>query len=552
MTKVTRSRLTTTASLVLLFVIFYILSQFDIRENFSLQSHDPYELNESWTVSYGNETLNNISLPYDLNLEPNTKYSIKTQLPNLDQNRNTLLIRSSMQDMWVYLDNELIYEHVKPEKELIYTPYASVWLTVTLPNNYQGKELRIDIRSPISSFSGMINTIKLDSKDILLFGLIEDQFFGLIIISLLFFTGIGLILMALFLKISEDSRMLFLGLMATTTSLWLFTESRLLQFITGNRFILGSLAYIMIPLMAIFFALYIREAVFTQVKHKEYTSYFVYIMQGFILLSILLEVFGIQSFIETMNYELILILISAIIAIYYMVIENKVYDNKTAKQLFKFTIVLLVSLILEAVTFYLGAFGFTSIFIRIGSFIFFLLLTIDTIIYVRKSMEQRSETALLEKLAYKDFLTGGLNRTSYEKGLEKRIDSKQSFRLNLMDLNYLKYINDNFGHNVGDEAIKHVYEALELAFKDIGTCYRIGGDEFSVIMDNIDPIINQEAINRFNQLLDEINQTFVFQLEVAIGTDIYMVDKWEQFSKFYHHVDQKMYEDKTKIKSAKS
>lgn len=552
MTKVTRSRLTTSALLILLIVFFYFVSQIDTREDFSLRSHNAYELNEGWTVTYDDETLSNISLPYDLNLKPSTKYSIRTELPNLEPDRNTLLIRSSMQDMWVYLDNKLIYEQIKPEKGLIDTPSASVWLTVNLPVNYQGKELRIDISSPISSFSGVINSIKLDSKDVLLFGLIEEQLFGLVVISLLLFTGAGLILLSLFLKISEDSRILYLGFVAFTTSLWLLAESRLLQFITGNRFILGSFAYIVIPLMSIFFALYVREAVITDKRFKKYISYFVYVMQVSILLSILLQVLGIQSYIQSMNYELIMILIGAITACGFMIVEVRNYQNLTAKRLAKFTIVLLVSLLLEVVSFYLGTFQFTSSFLRVGSFIFFLLLTIDTISYVRESMQQRSETALLEKLAYKDFLTGGLNRTSYEKDLEKRIDSKQSFRLNLMDLNYLKYINDNFGHNVGDEAIKHVYEALELAFKDIGTCYRIGGDEFSVIMDNIDPIINQEAINRFNQLLDEINQTFVFQLEVAIGTDIYMVDKWEQFSKFYHHVDQKMYEDKTKIKSAKS
>ena len=139
-----------------------------------------------------------------------------------------------MQDMWVYLDNKLIYEQIKPEKGLIDTPSASVWLTVNLPVNYQGKELRIDISSPISSFSGVINSIKLDSKDVLLFGLIEEQLFGLVVISLLLFTGAGLLLLSLFLKISEDSRILCLGFVAFTTSLWLLAESRLLQFITGN------------------------------------------------------------------------------------------------------------------------------------------------------------------------------------------------------------------------------------------------------------------------------------------------------------------------------
>lgn len=46
MTKVTRSRLTTSASLILLIVFFDFLSQIDTREDFSLRSHNAYELNE--------------------------------------------------------------------------------------------------------------------------------------------------------------------------------------------------------------------------------------------------------------------------------------------------------------------------------------------------------------------------------------------------------------------------------------------------------------------------------------------------------------------------
>lgn len=216
----------------------------------------------------------------------------------------------------------------------------------------------------------------------------------------------------------------------------------------------------------------------------------------------------------------------------------------------KFTFILFISLILEIGSFYIGVFSFISSFLRVGSFLFFLLLIIDTIYYIRESMVRRNETLILEKLAYKDFLTGGLNRTSYEKDLEKKINDKQSFRLNLLDLNHLKYINDHFGHNVGDEAIKLIYNTLESAFRDIGTSYRIGGDEFAVIINDINPEINANAIDEFNQNLSNINKHFIHPLKVAIGTDIYTPDMWEHFSKFYHHVDQKMYEDKTKIKSA--
>lgn len=541
-------RLITSTSIIVFVLSIIFLSQIDNRENFSFNRASANELNQSWTVRHNNIEETNVSLPYDLNLAANTPYQISTILPELGHEKNTLLLRSSMQDMNIYLDGTLIYQHIKPEILSIVTPPASLWTTVTLPDDYSGKELKIEMSTPIESFSGVINPIKLDAKDVLLFDLVKNQLFGLGIFSILFLAGIILTVISFFIKVNQDSRILYLGLLATCTSLWILAETRLLQFFVGNRFILGSLAYLMVPLMAIYFALYIREAVLLQTKHKKVITLFVIIMQTFTIVSVVLQITGVQAFIQSMYYGLMVISVGAIIGAYFMIVEIRDYQNNTAKKLMKFTIVLFISLILEIGSFYIGTFSFISSFLRIGSFLFFVLLITDTIFYIRESMERRNENIILEKLAYKDFLTGSLNRTSYEKDLEKKIEGKETFRLNLLDLNYLKYINDNYGHNVGDEAIKLIYNALDSSFKDIGTSYRIGGDEFAVIINDIDPVINTKAIDQFNQKLDEINRSFIHPLVIAIGSDVYTYEQWEQFSKFYHHVDQKMYENKSVLK----
>jgi len=552
MNKVTLKRIFVSLVLILFIALVIVLSRIDQREDFRFIQDKAFELKDNWTVQFNTQILNNISLPYDLNLEPDSEYSIRTILPELGHNKNTLLLRSSMQDYEVYLDGILIKEHKELESLIINTPPTSLWVLVTLPDNYEGKELMIKIKTPISAFSGVINCVKLDSKEILLYDLIKNQLFGLIIFGILFIIGIILTLSSFFIKINNDLRIFYLGLMAIFTSLWILTEARLLQFMVGNRFILGSLAYLMVPLMAIFFALYIREAIFSQEKHKKILLSIVYVFIALILVNVAFQIYGVLAYIESMYYTLGIVSLGAIIGSYLMIIEIRRYNNQTAIRLVKFLIVLLVSLILEIGSFFIGAFNQISSYLRIGSFIFFLLLIIDTIFYVGESIERRNETLLLEKLAYKDFLTGGLNRTSYEKALELKIDERKAFRLNLLDLNYLKYINDNFGHNKGDEAIKLIYNALETSFNGYGKTYRIGGDEFAIILDDTDSELNQKCINHFNIELEEINRKFVHPLDIAIGTDVYTYDQWEQFSKFYHHVDQKMYENKNRIKTGKN
>ena len=191
----------------------------------------------------------------------------------------------------------------------------------------------------------------------------------------------------------------------------------------------------------------------------------------------------------------------------------------------------------------------TSLFILIGIVVFFGMLAVDTFMYIRSNMRIRDETLMLKKLAYKDFLTGGNNRTAYERDVQQHIDSKLKFRLILLDLNDLKYINDTYGHGQGDEAIRLVFKAMEKGFVS-GHNYRIGGDEFAVLMDAGNYKEYLSSVQLFQRTLKESARDFVHPLKVAVGSDIYTSEKWEYFGKFYHHVDQKMYEHKLKIKSA--
>lgn len=86
---------------------------------------------------------------------------------------------------------------------------------------------------------------------------------------------------------------------------------------------------------------------------------------------------------------------------------------------------------------------------------------------------------LLSRLAYRDGLTDLLNRTSYMEEL-KRLDASHNFHvlLALYDVNNLKYVNDTYGHQSGDEMIRRVADTLLAHLGSLGKCYRIGGDEF--------------------------------------------------------------------------
>lgn len=535
--------------LVCFIFLMFLLSRSDQREDFSLIEGKMNELIGPWSVSVNEVKQENIELPYNFNLKPNVRYSSSVVIPYLADNQDTLLIRSSMQDVWVYINDELIYEHVQLEPLGVYMPPTSLWILVDVPEDAIGQTLRIDYKTNVSSFSGIINKVYLDRKAMVLHDLFLSQSFSFGVFLILFLLGILIIGISFALENYQDLRLLYLGFMAISSGLWILAEARLLQFFTGNRFILGSMAYLMIPITAFFFALYVKDAIVTQTKYKNHLRYVASTFIALIMLNVTLQVMGVLVYIEMMQYTLPIIFISAIYAAYLIYLEITVHQNDEARRFVKFTIILIISLLLEIGAFFLHAYSLISSFFRIGIVVFFAMLAVDTFIYIRTNMRKRDETLLLEKMAYKDFLTGGFNRSAYERDVQKYLDSVKVFRLILLDLNDLKYINDTFGHSQGDEAIRLVFKAMEESFVS-GQHYRIGGDEFAVLIDDVDSEQYLEHAKHFQDILKQTTVNFVHPLNVAIGSDIYDFDLWDYYGKFYHHVDQKMYEHKLKIKSA--
>lgn len=130
----------------------------------------------------------------------------------------------------------------------------------------------------------------------------------------------------------------------------------------------------------------------------------------------------------------------------------------------------------------------------------------------------------VDKKAHIDTLTGALNKNAYqelEEEYQLRIerDEDLSFGLVVCDVNNLKIINDNMGHKAGDEMIQFACTLLCDTFLH-SKVYRIGGDEFVVLLEGLDYLNRSEL---FNGLRQEIigNQNSGEGLVVATGMSIY-------------------------------
>ncbi|SHE58753.1 GGDEF domain-containing protein [Alkalibacter saccharofermentans] len=551
MKPINKSKLITLAFAAFLIAAFVFISGYFDDENYRIVKGDVVLLEQEWNVYYEDKSILNTYLPIDLDLDSGVLYKAETYLPEDTSRKDHLLLRSSMQDIVVYLENIEIYRHENSSYGVFAKPPASLWLLVDLPEDYQGKKLTLDVTSEVSAFGGMLNEVKMGRAQDLLYDLIKSQFTGIIVFVILFLTGFIITIFSIFIRFAKDNRLLYLGFLSMSASVWILSEAKLMQFFTGNRFVIGGISYVMIPLIGVFLSLYIKEAVLSQHISKRLIKG-ISLGQALMILGIvLLQLAGLRAFIDTARYMNLIMSISILMIISIMIYEFERHRNNNVRRMFKYTAVIVISTALEIAAFYNNLFEYTSTFYRIGMLIFIGLLIYDAYIYLKENLEKNKEHVLLEKLAYKDFLTGGGNRSAYERDLENLKSKKKidPFRLVILDLNDLKYINDTFGHNVGDDAIKATYYLAKEAFQGFGECYRIGGDEFIVLMDKPDKDIYKRCMENLRLGLNKKKSESSYPIDVAAGSGVYMENSWSNYSEFYHHVDQNMYLDKTKRKT---
>ena len=147
----------------------------------------------------------------------------------------------------------------------------------------------------------------------------------------------------------------------------------------------------------------------------------------------------------------------------------------------------------------------------------------------------------LKVLSSKDMLTGVMNRNemnNYVDKLSEEEESENSVGVVFADLNGLKRMNDDYGHNAGDKLLKDAAKALEEVFKT-EEIFRAGGDEFSIIIIGI----SEEELIRKVEEVREVSKKYD-SVNFALG-ECYYADK-RNVRLALKKADERMYEDKQK------
>ena len=175
---------------------------------------------------------------------------------------------------------------------------------------------------------------------------------------------------------------------------------------------------------------------------------------------------------------------------------------------------------------------------------------IDNLMKTSQELTQtRIKADQMDELAHKDALTGVGSKLAYDNQMKELTDEIRQgnpvFGIVMIDLNNLKYLNDTYGHEKGNLAIIKICSMVCDVFTH-SPVYRIGGDEFVVILKGRDYENVQELIQQFEQNMAQLEGRPWEKVSAAVGYALYEGE--DNADEVFRKADHMMYENKKEMK----
>lgn len=477
-------------------------------------------LDRGWIVTYRNEKYLNTNLE---TLSSQVGYTFsKGDVVTLNYNRPIeqinepfpyLMFKTQHCAYEVFLDGERIASadtNAVTDNSFVGIGYN----LVPLGSNYVGKKLSIKLYVTENGTKSDLVSPKLGNFDDLLRYLAHSVMFPFLTSIFLIVFGIVFFVISLlfYLRTSGVFPQLISSVICILLGLWILTAFDVSIFFMNKSLsttIEYSTMYLLVP------AIYLL----VQQLHKRLDSFPILLLGAstfaFSAFFILLHALGFVHLVHFATPYYIFGIISMIVMLSYDFFD---FRSKTKNYSIKLTMFGLTILCLSLTIYPIldisnkvvdyRQFFISKIFVPFGSLFFVFTQLLNYFIFMTRSYAQRKEYASLAQIAYVDNLTGLPNRASSDKKLVELTNSNKNYSIVSLDLNGLKDVNDNSGHPAGDRLLRSFADALSTTFKDIGECFRIGGDEFIVTTSLTD-----------NNKLDELLKTLTDKLASLDDTD---------------------------------
>lgn len=463
------------------------------------------EFNSQWTYVHGDEH-ERIDLPESVGSTGGSETVIYKNLPTEIKANDCLFTSTSHMTMQAYINGKLIYEYGK-EREHFFSVPANAFHIIPLEPIYAGQEIKLILSSDVSRYMGQLNAIQYGDQGSFLLNYARDNAFSLLSCTLTF--GLAIFLFVVWIAIRNIVRqngLLYLSLFSFNMFMWALTETYIPQFFVGHALTFNVLAFESLLLLPIPLLLLLKEN--SSVAMRKTANMLLGTTIGAFLACNMLFVGNVMDLSESVWITHLNLVAGSIWLLVVTLTENERQrklsggiEGKNTASTWGF-VFMTATIIIDVATYYIFAQASSYNFVKVGLVMYVLTFAIDSVRSGFKLVMLGEKAAKYEDLAYRDMLTGVFNRTAYKEAMQK-LDEDPALRAGtavvILDINNLKMVNDAMGHAVGDRYILSNVDLMRKHFENIGKIYRIGGDEFVIL-------ISQEDEDQFRWALHKMEQ----------------------------------------------
>lgn len=488
--------------------------------------------------------------------------SMYYQLPQMDADVS-LVYRSKDVYTRVLVGEELLYETEVYDSKYYNKSPGNLWNVMTINSKYSNQYLELQIIMVYDTNAITTDAILIGDKADIILELFAKNIVGIAISLLLMILGVVLAVidcLPSYGKAKKNHSLLWLGLFALLTGAWCLLETNVIQFCVKDMRIIQLINNMVMIVDSMPLLLYLNSEY--KIFRNRIVRIMAYINISYILLCVCVQLEGTWDIHNLLLFGVLFMRFIDIV-MFVWVVKMFIRLKKEKKPLLQ------CSLLIAGLSFL----WFFSIFetlrslnvdrmdraglIRVGMLIMCFCFATSSQMEAYKIVEQGLKYELMSKLAYSDGLTGLGNRTAYLEQLDEYADSESNIKslgIIYLDVNNLKTVNDNQGHELGDDLIQMAAHIISDSFGHYGKAYRIGGDEFCVLMAGIN--IKEKytkGLLTFQELIKEANlaKWYPYPIQIAHGFSICEEFTREKIDEAIAIADSEMYHNKQEIKNNK-
>ncbi|MBQ7944000.1 MAG: diguanylate cyclase [Lachnospiraceae bacterium] len=533
-------------------IILIILVFIGLYENYQNYSY-------SKSTRIGDEWVDENGTTIPINGFPDVEnvnfYSINYTFQQTDANQ-VLALRARHVFLDIYVDDVLVSSDKEIQGNLFCSTTGNRWHFIPLGKHDTPVTVHIDATLAFDSSRCAINRIYTGSYQEVTRAVIVPLLGTYLASFVLFIVGLILFFSYIFLKrkLPMGRDIIYLSISTMLITAWTTMESLFLQFLFGYTEFFQLCTYL--SLIAIPLPIGLLAYYRLQKKGKLFAGIYVALSILNVPITCILHLTGISNFHDQLTITHILL--GLMVPLLALLIKSYLADEITKKHkktLFALLLTTSICIIIGLGGYILDFFADSAIMALVAVTclnIFLLLYNFNVFMDMyRKGLE----ADFVHELALRDYMTNLYNRTGFaehQSTYNRLINHKTPLGVLQFDLNNLKTVNDTLGHDQGDLLISSFAACLTASFVGKGNCYRMGGDEFLVILNGQDPEKDYRiGIDALRQYCDDYNHTvgISYCMEAAHG---FVLSQGMPLAEAMAMADAKMYETKKMLKQEKA